>query len=177
MMNHVNFFDPFVFYAGFPGRARGIEEEKHFHWPVYGPVIRRIGQIPVDRHNSRKARESLARAAALIRKQAGLSRFSSCPRGRAPATGGWGLSSGAGSVLALETGLEILPIIQKGAFHINRKGSRLVRPGRIEYIIEKPVPITGFVKEHHDELVEQVRARMLAHLEDGVAPKIAVPAP
>ncbi len=30
MMNHVNFLDQFVFYAAFPGYARGVEEEGHF---------------------------------------------------------------------------------------------------------------------------------------------------
>jgi 1-acyl-sn-glycerol-3-phosphate acyltransferase len=170
MMNHVNFFDPFVFYAGFPGRARGIEEQKHFHWPVYGPVIRRIGQIPIDRHNSRKARESLNQAAALMRARSDIS-FLVMPEGTRTLDGRLRSFKRGGFVLAIESGLDILPIVQTGAFHINRKGSRLVRPGRIEYIIEKPVPIAGFVKEHHDELVEQVRARMLTHIEDGAAVK------
>ena len=176
MMNHINFFDPFVFYAGFPGRARGIEEQKHFHWPVYGPVIRRIGQIPIDRHNSRKARESLNQAAALMRARSDIS-FLVMPEGTRTLDGRLRSFKRGGFVLAIESGLDILPIIQKGAFHINRKSSRLVRPGRIEYIIEKPVPIAGFIKEHHDELVEQVRARMLAYVEDGTAPPAAIPAP
>jgi len=41
MMNHVNIFDIFVFYGRFPGKARAIEEESHFKWPVYGWLIRR----------------------------------------------------------------------------------------------------------------------------------------
>jgi 1-acyl-sn-glycerol-3-phosphate acyltransferase len=169
MMNHINFFDPFVFYAGYPGLARGIEEQKHFQWPVYGPVIRRIGQIPVDRQNSRKARESLNRAAALMRERPEFS-FLVLPEGTRTLDGRLRAFKRGGFVLAIESGLDILPIVQVGAFRINRKGSKLVRPGRIEYIIEKPVPIAGFVKERHDELVAQVRARMLAHLEDGAFP-------
>ena len=176
MMNHVNFFDPFVFYAGFPGRARGIEEQKHFHWPVYGPVIRRIGQIPIDRQNSRKARESLNRAAALMRERRDMS-FLVLPEGTRTLDGRLRSFKRGGFILAIESGLDILPIVQTGAFHINRKGSRLVRPGRIDYIIEAPVPTSGFPKEHHDELVEQVRARMLAHVEDGAPPTAAPPAP
>jgi len=49
LMNHVNFFDPFVFYAAFPGAARGAEEESHFRWPFYGGAIRRMGMFPIDR--------------------------------------------------------------------------------------------------------------------------------
>ncbi|MGD0781635.1 MAG: lysophospholipid acyltransferase family protein [Candidatus Aminicenantales bacterium] len=165
MMNHVNFFDPFVFYAGYPGRARGIEEQKHFKWPVYGPVIKRIGQIPVDRKNSRKARESLNRAAALVRERRDFS-FLVLPEGTRTRDGRLGPFKRGGFVLAIESGLDILPIVQLGAFRINRKGSRLLRPGRINYIIEAPVPIAGMVKEHHDDLVAAVRVRMLAHLEE-----------
>jgi 1-acyl-sn-glycerol-3-phosphate acyltransferase len=69
MMNHVNILDGFVFYRSFPGKARGIEEESHFSWPVYGWVIRRMGQIPVNRKSGIKAMESLRRAAALIRRK------------------------------------------------------------------------------------------------------------
>ncbi len=176
MMNHVNFFDPFVFYAGYPGQARGIEEQKHFKWPVYGPVIRRIGQVPVDRKNSRKARESLNRAAALIREKHDYS-FLILPEGTRTRDGRLGPFKRGGFVLAIESGLDILPLVQLGSFRINRKGSRLVRPGRVDYIIEAPVSTAGFAKENHDELVELVRARMLAHLEDGAAPKTAAPAP
>jgi 1-acyl-sn-glycerol-3-phosphate acyltransferase len=165
MMNHVNFFDPFVFYAGFPGRARGIEEQKHFKWPVYGQVITRIGQIPIDRKNSRKARESLNRAAALMRMRRDFS-FLVLPEGTRTLDGRLGPFKRGGFVLAIEAGLDILPLVQLGAFRINRKGSRLIRPGRVDYIIEAPVSTAGFAKEHHDELVNQVRARFLNHLEE-----------
>ena len=63
MMNHVNFFDPLVFQAAFPGLARGVEEESHFRWPVYGGTIRRIGMFPISRKNTQRAVESLRRAA------------------------------------------------------------------------------------------------------------------
>ena len=69
MMNHVNILDGFVFYRSFPGKARGIEEESHFDWPVYGWVIRRMGQIPVNRRSGTRALESLRRAAELIRQK------------------------------------------------------------------------------------------------------------
>jgi 1-acyl-sn-glycerol-3-phosphate acyltransferase len=165
MMNHVNFFDPFVFYAGYPGRARGIEEQKHFKWPVYGPVITRIGQIPIDRKNSRKARESLNRAAALMRERHDFS-FLILPEGTRTRDGRLGPFKRGGFVLAIESGLDILPIVQLGAYRVNRRGSRLIRPGRVDYIIEAPVSTAGFAKEHHDELVAEVRSRFLAHLEE-----------
>lgn len=63
MMNHVNFFDALVLAVAFPGPIRGIEEESHFRWPIYGSTIRRLGIIPICRTDTARALESLRQAA------------------------------------------------------------------------------------------------------------------
>jgi len=164
LMNHVNFFDPFVFYAGFPGRARGLEEESHFRWPLYGLVLRRLGMIPVDRKNSQKARESLKRAAALIRRRPDFS-FIVLPEGTRTPDGKLGPFKRGAFILAAESGLDLLPLVQRGAFRINRKGSRLVRPGTVEMLIGPPISAAGFGRENQDKLVEKARNYFLAEVE------------
>jgi len=164
MMNHVNFLDPMVFYSRYPGRARGIEEERHFHWPLYGPMLRRIGMIPVDRIHSRKARESLNRAADLIRSREDFSVLV-LPEGTRTPDGKLGPFKRGGFLLAREAGLDILPIVQVGAYRINHKGSRLLRPGRIEYIIEAPIASPGTSKEDLAVWMDRVRAVFASHLE------------
>jgi 1-acyl-sn-glycerol-3-phosphate acyltransferase len=164
MMNHVNFLDPMVFYARFPGRARGIEEESHFRWPVYGAMLRRIGTLPVDRKNPRKAKASLTRAAEFIRARKDFS-FLVLPEGTRTTDGKLGPFKRGGFLLAREAGLEILPIIQVGAYRINHKGSRLIRPGRIEYIIEAPISAPGDSKEDLAVWMERVRAVFLKYLD------------
>jgi 1-acyl-sn-glycerol-3-phosphate acyltransferase len=156
MMNHVNFFDPLVFYAAFPGPARGVEEESHFRWPLYGAMLRRIGMIPIDRRNHQRAMASLARAAELLRGRAGYS-LAILPEGTRTADGRLGPFKRGGFLLALESGLEILPIVQAGAGRINRKGSRLVRPGRVDLFFEPPVSAAGFTRETIDALMDRVR--------------------
>ena len=163
MMNHVNFFDPFVFYARYPGLARGIEEERHFRWPVYGLVIRRIGQIPISRTNTASALGSLKKAAELIRAKPGYS-IAIFPEGTRTLDGKLRPFKRGGFHLALETGLDILPIIQIGAWNINRKGSRLIRPGRIEVTIAPAVPVAGYSRETLGELVDRVRGVLLDRL-------------
>lgn len=163
MMNHVNFFDPLLFYAAYPGWARGIEEEGHFRWPVYGAVLKRLGVVPVDRKNSLKARESLIAAARFIRSRPAFS-FLVMPEGTRSPDGRLGPFKRGGFILAVEAGLEILPFVQVGAERINRKGSRLIRPGRVDVIIEQPVPSDGFSRESHDGLADQVRHAFLSHV-------------
>lgn len=163
MMNHVNFFDPLIFYAAYPGRARGIEEESHFRWPVYGAVLRRLGVVPVNRRDSQKARVSLAQAAEFIRARPDFS-FLVMPEGTRSPDGRLGPFKHGGFILAFEAGIAILPIVQIGAERINRKGSRLIRPGRLDIVIGEPIASDGFSRENHDPLVEKVRMAFLRHL-------------
>lgn len=163
MMNHVNIFDPFVFYAAFPGLARGAEEESHFRWPVYGGTIRRIGMFPIDRKNSERAIESLRRAAVWVRERPGFS-FGILPEGTRTVDGRLGAFKRGGFLMALETGLDILPMVQSGAYRVNHKGSLLIRPGRIEITVEPAVPTAGSTKENVGELIDRVRRVFLDRL-------------
>lgn len=163
MMNHVNFLDPFVLYGRFPGLARAIEEESHFRWPLYGPMIRRIGMIPINRKDSQQARQSLQQAADLTRARPDLS-IVILPEGTRTRDGALGPFKRGGFFLALETGREILPIVQKGAYRINRKGSRLIRPGRIDLVMLPPVSISGCTQENVDELADRTRSLFLESL-------------
>jgi 1-acyl-sn-glycerol-3-phosphate acyltransferase len=164
VMNHVNLLDAFVFYAGFPGWARGIEEESHFRWPLYGIVLRRLGTIPIHRRNSKEAKKGLRRAAELIRRRKDFSLLV-LPEGTRTRTGKLGPFKRGAFLLALEAGLDILPIVQVGARRINRKGSLHVRPGRVDYFIEPPIPIAGTTLETLGDLIDRVRAVYLSRVE------------
>lgn len=163
MMNHVNLLDPLVFYARFPGYARTVEEEGHFRWPVYGWMIRKIGQIPINRVNPRKAAASLARAGEFIRSQTDFS-FIIFPEGTRTLDGALGPFKRGGFLLARESGLDILPIVQVGSYRIMRKGSRLLRPGRIDVHIEPAVALVGSDREDIAEAMGRVREIFLRRL-------------
>jgi 1-acyl-sn-glycerol-3-phosphate acyltransferase len=164
MMNHVNIFDPLVFQAAFPGGARGVEEESHFRWPVYGGTIRRLGMFPISRKNTQRAVESLRRAAAWMRRRPDFS-FAVLPEGTRTRDGMLGPFKRGGFLLALETGLDILPLVQSGAYRISHKGSLLIRPGRVDMTIEPAVPTVGYTKENVGELIERVRGIFLDRLD------------
>lgn len=164
MMNHVNMFDPFLFYGKYPGRARGVEEESHFKWPIYGWVIRRIGQFPINRKSGRKAMETLKKAGELIRNRKEYS-IMILPEGTRTLTGKLGNFKKGGFLLALEAGLDILPLIQRGNFQFKRKGHWLLRPGKVDITIEKPIPTSGYTKENITELMQKTRDLYLQYVE------------
>jgi 1-acyl-sn-glycerol-3-phosphate acyltransferase len=119
-------------------------------------MLRKIGMIPVDRKNPQRAKASLARAAELIRGRAGYS-LAVLPEGTRTPDGRLGPFKRGGFLLALESGLEILPAVQVGAYRINRKGSRLIRPGRVDMFFEPPVSAAGYTRETAGDLMDCVR--------------------
>ncbi len=163
MMNHVNFFDPFVFQVAFPAPLRGVEEESHFRWPVYGGTIRRLGMFPISRKDTASAVETLRRAAAWVRERTRFS-FGIMPEGTRTRDGRLGPFKRGGFFMAIETGFDILPVVQRGAFAINHKGTRLIRPGRVDVTIEPPIPMSGFGKDNIDELIARARRVFLDRL-------------
>jgi 1-acyl-sn-glycerol-3-phosphate acyltransferase len=164
MMNHVNIFDPFVFQAAFLPALRGVEEESHFRWPVYGSTIRRLGMFPISRKDTARAVETLRQATAWVRERPDIS-FGIMPEGTRTRDGRLGPFKRGGFLMAIDTGLDILPVVQEGAFEVSRKGSLLVRPGRVEVTIEPAVPTAGYSKDNIDELIERVRRVFLERLE------------
>jgi 1-acyl-sn-glycerol-3-phosphate acyltransferase len=164
MMNHVNIFDGFVFISRFPGKARGVEEESHFKWPVYGWLIRRMKMIPINRKSGIKAMTALKKAVELIRKKKDFS-VAVLPEGTRTITGKLGNFKKGGFLLALEAGLDILPMIQVGSFKINRKKSRIIRPGKIDLVFEKPIPISGYSRDNIKDLIDKTRNVFLKYVD------------
>jgi 1-acyl-sn-glycerol-3-phosphate acyltransferase len=164
MMNHVNIFDSMVFYSRFPGKARGIEEESHFNWFIYGWLIRRIGLIPINRKSGMKAMNGLKKAAELIQKRKEFS-VAVLPEGTRTITGKLGVFKKGGFLLALESGLDILPMIQTGSFPIQNKTSRNIKPGKVGLVIEKPVSIQGYSRENIKELMDKIRNVFLGYVD------------
>ncbi|MCK7462036.1 MAG: 1-acyl-sn-glycerol-3-phosphate acyltransferase [Sphingobacterium sp.] len=146
VMNHVNFFDPMVFQVAFPYAARGVEEESHFRWPVYGATLKRMGMFPIDRKDSGQAIETMRRAADWLRRKPDFS-FGVMPEGTRTLDGKLGPFKRGAFILAVESGLDILPIVQSGAYAIARKGSLNIRPGKVTVTIAPPVPSTGYSQE------------------------------
>ncbi len=127
-------------------------------------MIRRIGQVPVNRRNPFKAMKSLEQAADLIRTKPDFC-FLILPEGTRTRDGKLGVFKKGGFHLALEAGLDILPLIQTGAFGINRRGSKLIRPGTVDFIIEKPVPAQVAGRQDLDGLMQRVRDVFLQYVE------------
>ena len=155
MMNHVNMFDGLIILANLPMKARGIEEESHFKWPVYGWLISGLGNVPINRKSGRRALESLRKAGEYMRRHEDLS-VVIFPEGTRTRTGKLQKIKKGGFLLAVESGLEILPVVQVGSYAIKKKIHWFILPGHIELIFEKPVPTDGVTRATIPQLMEEV---------------------
>jgi 1-acyl-sn-glycerol-3-phosphate acyltransferase len=68
MPNHASFLDTLLAFAYIPCDFRDIIKEEVFSIPLLGLVLRRSGQIPMDRNNPWKALKSLREAADLLKE-------------------------------------------------------------------------------------------------------------
>ncbi len=51
MENHVSLFDIPLLGGYLPGYVRGVEAQRQHRWPLYGKVMGRLGNIPIEREN------------------------------------------------------------------------------------------------------------------------------
>lgn len=154
MFNHFNFLDHFVIYDVLKLRLRGLEKEAHFHWPVYGRLMRLIGIIPIPpRGNTEKALESLEIAKNKINE--GYSMLIA-PEGTRTVDGNLGSFKKGGFHLAIQTQADILPVVFQGMYAFNKKHSKLLQPGRVDLYIEPAIPTKGLTEQDVTALRNQV---------------------
>jgi len=163
MLNHVNMFDHFMLYSFLPLKLRGLEEESHFKWPIYGWVDKRIGNIPISRNNPLRAKKSLERAVKLIKERKDFS-ILILPEGTRSKDGYLGKFKKGGFLLALETGLDILPIVQVGGFKVKNKNSWIIKPGIVDVYIEKPLNVKNYSNNDINKLINDTRKIYLKYL-------------
>jgi 1-acyl-sn-glycerol-3-phosphate acyltransferase len=67
-------------------------------------------------------------------------------------------------VLALRTGLPVVPVTCRGTRRLMPRGSRLtVVPGDVEVVIGEPIPTVGLDYDDRDALSARVRAAIEQH--------------
>jgi 1-acyl-sn-glycerol-3-phosphate acyltransferase len=106
----------------------------------------------------------MEKAGRLIREKKEFS-VAVLPEGTRTKTGKLGPFKKGGFLIAVEAGLDILPIVQLGADKIKKRINWIIRPGKIRVIIEKPIPTSDYNKENIKDLMEKTRNVFLQYVE------------
>lgn len=153
MGNHQSLFDIFVIPVAIPLCFVGVEAAHHFSLPVWGYLVRKWGNIPIQRNNLKKAISSLE--IAKKRLLSGMS-IGILPEGHRTVTGEMTPFKKGPFHLAKEACADILPFGINGLFKYNQKGRLNLSPGVVKVNIGKPFPYETF----KDLSVEELRKTM-----------------
>ncbi|MCP3678452.1 MAG: 1-acyl-sn-glycerol-3-phosphate acyltransferase [Deltaproteobacteria bacterium] len=151
--NHQSAFDILALHAYLPIQFRWLAKKSLFKIPVVGWVMTIAGYISIDRARASLAYKSIERAAEKIKRE-GVS-VVIFPEGTRGTTGELLPFKRGSFILAIKSGVPVIPVSIQGTLNILKKGSLLIRPANVKVVIGASVDSTG-VKE--EELTKMVRA-------------------
>ena len=153
MSNHQSAFDIPVLLAYLPVQFKWLAKAELFKIPIFGFAMRRAGYISIDRSNRRSAIKSLKRAAEMIRNGVSVIIF---PEGTRSRDGSIRPFKKGGFVLAVDSGVPIVPVIIHGTRDIMTKKTLRIKPGEVILEIEKPIVTADYNRKTKDQLLERV---------------------
>jgi 1-acyl-sn-glycerol-3-phosphate acyltransferase len=134
--NHQSQFDIFAL-QGFLGvDFRWLAKKELFRVFIWGPAMRRAGYIPIDRSHGRQAIKSLDEAAQKIAAGTSVIIF---PEGTRSKDGELHDFKAGAMVLAIKSGVPIVPVAILGTYEILPKGKLLVTPGKVQVRVGHPI--------------------------------------
>jgi 1-acyl-sn-glycerol-3-phosphate acyltransferase len=156
MANHVSIFDVPLLGGFLPGVVRGVEWRAHFSWPLYGNLIRRIGNIPIDRDNAFSSMKSLQKA----KKRLGNHHLVILPEAHRTTDGRLRQFKRLPFHLAKNAGVDLVPVGLSGLFSLKNKGSWRIRPTRLKVAVGEAISAEEIGGRTVDELRHITRQRI-----------------
>jgi 1-acyl-sn-glycerol-3-phosphate acyltransferase len=154
-INHQSNMDiPILVYA-LPLQLRFIGKMELKKVPIFGTALIRAGHFLIDRRNHQKAMEGI-RAAGESLRQSGVS-VVFAPEGTRSRNGNLLPFKKGAFVMAIETGIPILPVTIDGSRLSIPKGSLWARKADVTVTIHQPVPTGSLSYDDRSELSERVR--------------------
>lgn len=160
--NHQSWFDVFALAAVIPKRFRFIAKEELRKIPLFGKAWESAGHISINRQDRSRAIVALEEAAELVRSD--NSTIVIFPEGTRSSDGQLLPFKKGAFMLALHTGLEIVPTACIGSRAIQKKGGWLVHSGTVIVRFGEPIDSARFGENDREQLMAEVRREIAALL-------------
>jgi len=159
-VNHQSFFDILAILGTVPLPVTFVAKKEMFRIPFLGSALWAVGHIPIDRWNRKRAFAAYEVAGReLAERRAHLVIFPEGTRSRS----GLLLPFKKGlAVLAISSGVRVVPAYCGGTFGILPKGSILVRPCPVTVQFGPPLSVEGLTHEDRDAFTARLREAILA---------------
>lgn len=156
--NHESAFDIPLAFAGIPYQLVSISK-KELKWkPFLGWAMQAAGHIFVDRHQHSKAVSALEEARkSLVKNPRSVLLF---PEGTRSLDGKIHAFKKGGLVLAIKSGMPVVPIALCGTSKVAVKGSWELNPIDIQLRIGKPIPTDEITFDDRNEFVARIRSEV-----------------
>ena len=154
MSNHRSNFDIPVLLGCLPVQFRWLAKAELFKIPIFGRAMTGAGYVKIDRSNRESAFKSIDRVAAKMKDGVSVMIF---PEGTRSEDGNVKPFKKGGFVMAVDSGVPIVPVVMRGTRSIMAKGSWRIFPGSVSLSIEKPIITTGYTRDTKDDLIKNVR--------------------
>jgi len=162
--NHASMFDIPVIVSSVPDQIRIIYKKELEVIPFFGWGLRFGSYIGIDRGRGTKALRSLESAVEKIRRGASVLMYA---EGTRTLDGKLQQFKRGAFNLALRAGTPVVPLTVNGSYTILPKHSMNVRPGSVELVMERPVPVpAGEGKDAEMQLMQDVHAAIARHYID-----------
>ena len=150
--NHQSIYDIPILFASLPFQLRILAKESLGRIPFMGWHLQRTGHVLVDRSNP---------GAGVVRKMKRLvdegHSLIVFPEGTRSTDGSVGRFKGGSFIIALQSGLPVVPISVIGSRHVMFRGDVMVRPGRVRVIVHEPIETRSVPREAVREFASSVR--------------------
>jgi 1-acyl-sn-glycerol-3-phosphate acyltransferase len=154
--NHVSWYDVFAIASVLP-RWSFVAKAELRKLPIFGRGAEAVGTVFIDRANRRNAFTMYEQAAQRIRDGASVV---VCPEGTRGDEYALRPFKKGPFVLAISSGVPIIPVIVHGTREVMKRGSWTVNPGVVNIHFLDPIPTAGLSYSDRDALVEQVWTAM-----------------
>jgi len=151
--NHQSLIDIAIYLMMIPRKFSFFAKKELISVPILGGNIENMGHFIVDRNNTRVAVKQMDVARKKLESGYNLLVF---PEGTRTLDGSVGEFKKGAFMMAVQTGLPIIPTYIDGAFGIVNKASWKIHPGDITLKIGKPIPVQKQEKRHEKEAAEQL---------------------
>jgi 1-acyl-sn-glycerol-3-phosphate acyltransferase len=155
MANHQSNFDIPVLLGHLPVQFRWLAKAELFKIPVFGRAMRGAGYVKIDRFSQNSAFESINEAAQKMKNGVSVMIF---PEGTRSIDGRIKAFKKGGFVMAVDSGVPIVPVVLRGTWTLMAKSSLRINHGDVEMEIAQPIDTIGYSRETKGDLMARVRS-------------------
>jgi 1-acyl-sn-glycerol-3-phosphate acyltransferase len=162
LSNHQGNLDGPLLYIATRRNLRAVIKQELMRIPLLSPVLKKVDFVPVDRSDPIRAHASVDRAAELL--QSGLS-FFAFPEGTRSRDGRLGIFKKGVFVMAIKSGVPIVPVTIHNSRDIQPPGSFALRAATVNISFHEPIETRHLDLKDRQDLLERTRAAISGDLE------------